>query len=134
MMPTTTTMTPPTRANHQLETKPETASNMRVGRGSVAWNDLKKTWKRGSTKVARTTTVTTAMTSHDGGIDEGRGDLPPGVDVALDVVGELVQHGVERAGQLGRGEDADVVIGERFRVRRRRGGKGVAGLQPSIMS
>ncbi len=29
-------------ANHQLETKPETLSSMRVGSGSVAWKDLKK--------------------------------------------------------------------------------------------
>ena len=35
---------------------------MRVGSGSLAWNDLKKVTKRGSTNVARTTTVTMAMT------------------------------------------------------------------------
>src|ERR1019366_1402039 len=46
---------------HQVEMKLEKPIIMRVGRGSFAWNDLKKTTKRGSTNMAKTPTVTTDM-------------------------------------------------------------------------
>ena len=53
---------------------------------------------------------------HDGRIDEGRRQRRAGFDVPLDVVGQLVQHGVEISGQLGRLENADIEVGERFRM------------------
>ena len=91
-------------AHHQWLTKFETPSSMRVGSGSFALKDLKNVTNFGMTKMARTTTTPTAMTGHDGGVDQGRGDLAAGLDVALEVVGQLVQHDVEVAGQLGRRE------------------------------
>ncbi len=83
-------------------TKLETLSSIRVGSGSLALNDLKKTTNRGMTKVARTTTDDHRHDGDDGRVDQGRGDLDLGLDVTLDVVGQLVQHGVEVSGQLGR--------------------------------
>ena len=51
------------RRNHQCEKNDEALSSMRVGSGSLAWSDLKKTTKRGMTKVAKTTTTKTDMTA-----------------------------------------------------------------------
>ena len=68
MMPTTIARTITAKmAHHQCVTKFETLSNIRVGSGSLALNDLKKTTNFGMTKVARMTTTTTAMTATTAG-------------------------------------------------------------------
>ena len=65
----------------------------------------------------------------DHGIDERGDQLAAGLGVALHVARELVEDGVERPGELGRAEDADVVVGKGLRVLRDRGGEGVAVLE-----
>ena len=54
-------------AHHHVLMKPEMLSNMRVGSGSFALSEAKNVLNLGSTKVARTTTVTTAMTATTAG-------------------------------------------------------------------
>ena len=54
------------------------------------------------------------MTTH--GYDERDDDLGPGLDLALEVAGEALERLVELAGQLGRLQDADVVVREALRV------------------
>ena len=54
-------------AHHQVLTKFEMLSSMRVGSGSLALNDLKNVPNLGSTNVARMTTVATAMTATTAG-------------------------------------------------------------------
>ena len=73
-------------AHHQVLTKFEMLSSMRVGSGSLALNDLKKVTNFGMTNVARMTTTATAMTGDDRGVDQGPGDLSARVDVAIEVV------------------------------------------------
>ena len=73
-----------------------------MGSGSWALNDLKNVTNLGMTKVARTSTTTTAMHGDDGRVDHGTGDLSSGLDVAIDVVRQLVEDDVEVSGQLGR--------------------------------
>ena len=68
---------------------------MRVMRGSLALSDLKNTVKRGKTKTVKTSTVTTDMRRDHRRIDQRRRDLGPGLGVALDVVGQLVQDRVQ---------------------------------------
>ena len=110
-------------------TKFEAASSIRVGSGSFAWSDWKNVLNRGSTNTARTTTVTSDMPRTIDRVDQGRGDLAAGLGIPVDVVGELVEHDVEVAGQLGRREDAHVVRRERLGVRVGGDREGVAGPQ-----
>ena len=56
-------------------TKFETLSNIRVGSGSFALNDLKKTTNFGITKVAKTIDDDDCHDRHDRWIDHGGGDL-----------------------------------------------------------
>src|ERR1700677_3704213 len=63
---TATKMTPP-MAHHHVLTKAEMLRSIRVGNGSFAFNDEKKVRNLGNTKVARTMTVTTAITATTAG-------------------------------------------------------------------
>ena len=54
--------------------------------------------------------MTTDMHEDHGRVDQRRRDLATGLDVPLDVVGQLIEHHVEVSGQLGGLEDADVVV------------------------
>ena len=57
----------PAIAHHQVLMKPEMLSSIRVGSGSFAFSEAKNVRNFGSTKVARTMTVTTAMTATTAG-------------------------------------------------------------------
>ena len=81
---TARTMTPAI-AHHHVLMKPEMLSNIRVGSGSFALSDAKNVGNLGSTKVARTMTVTTAMTATTRRVDERRRDRRPGLDVGFQV-------------------------------------------------
>ncbi len=67
MMPTAASTMTPMMAHHQLLTKFDAPSNIRVGSGSFALNDLKNVTNFGMTKVASTTTTTIAMTATTAG-------------------------------------------------------------------
>src|SRR6266699_7305914 len=55
---TTRRSAPPPRTNHHEDMKLANESNMRVGKGSLAFNDLKKVLNFGKTYAVRTITVT----------------------------------------------------------------------------
>ena len=102
MTPTTTTRMRPNIANHQLLTKFETLSSIRVGSGSLALKDLKNTTNFGITNVARMTTTMIAMTEDDHRVDHRRRYFPPRFDLPFQVVRQLVEHHVEVPRQFGR--------------------------------
>ena len=64
---------------------------------------------------------------HDGRVDESRGQRRASFHVALDVVGQLVQHGVQVSGQLGRLENAHVEVRKCLGMRLRGSGECVTG-------
>ncbi len=57
------------------------------------------------------------------GYDKADTTLDTCVDLAFQIVGQTLQRGVELAGQLGRLQDADVVVGEHLGMRRRCSGE-----------
>ena len=73
-----------------METKAEPPSSMRVGSGSFASSDLKNTTKLGEDEDGQDDDNDDRHDQDDARIDHRRNELGPGLDVALDVVGQLV--------------------------------------------